>query len=119
MESAFLDLCHADHFHELDGGPSANKTAAALAAWINQIKPIQILRLIDDVTAAEINARFALNIGIATKIVNENPAYDDEQSIAVAREIIEERERKARLILYTLVWRNPTFRTLSSMFELF
>ncbi len=47
IDSAYLDLARADAFHEFEDGPSKERRAAAVCAWINRLHPIQFTGLID------------------------------------------------------------------------
>lgn len=121
VDSAFLDLDRANAFHELKGGPSAAKVGAAISSWVNRLKPIQLMRDLNEVVACEINARYALSLGLAIKFVNTpdtQQAYTQNQALAVAKETLNENPRKGQLLLYSMIWRNPDFRMLSTVFEL-
>jgi hypothetical protein len=117
VHSAYLDLWQSDNFHTLQDGPSSSKKAAALTCWLNRIKPIQLVTDSEHPIRFFLNPIFALEVGWAVS------AHSGLQSTGVdgicdyIRDVMKETDLD-NLLTYTLVWRTPGFRELSTLFEL-
>ena len=111
IESAYVDLKRADNMHEMEDGPSPSQFAAALIAWLNRFRPVQVPEEADQDWLPFMNAIIALQAGLILKWQNEGIR-------TIPREIIEEGHYWEPLI-YELMWRNPGYRELSTLLGIF
>jgi len=113
IDSAFLDLKRAEAFHEFDGGPSADKIAAAMTYWVNRFHPLVINChtrrhhwLISFHADLAIMAGLAICAGLSCSTPEEFQHYLE--SIPT---------EKLDALRYTLTWRDNSFRSLIPWFE--
>lgn len=124
IHSAYIDLWQAERFHDLKGGPSPVRMAAAVTCWINRFKPIQFTKDTEDsVICLFLNSIFALETGWSLKLSLENEMATplergNYRTLALAhiKEVITEGDR-GNILVYALMWRNPSFRELVTLFE--
>lgn len=124
LDSALLDLMQADVFHDLKDGPNSSKVGAALTCWLNRFKPIQLPELVKDPKLEPevpmLNAMFALEVGWAFKWCLDEQERNPNVPVSVAvkhlHDVIKERQTANNLV-YTLMWRNPGFKELATLFE--
>lgn len=136
MESAYVDLASAESIHNHDRGPSPSKFGAAIACWINRVKPIQFMGEIEETSSEDadaeedmalVNAIFALVVGRCYKWHFDYDA-DTEQAHLLTLDktlpskivqIIEAVQEDVRVgeIIYHLAWRSPDFRGLIPIFQ--
>jgi hypothetical protein len=125
IDSAYLDLMHAEGSHNLDNGVSADKIGAALTCWINRLKPLHFSARMSAEDSPFLNSIFALEVGWGVKAVFAASKYyaqvpKDKATVMAAdqvREMIKE-SKVGNDLIYTLMWRNPDFKYLSTLFSL-
>ncbi len=109
LNSAYIEMFVATQLHELEGGPSPDKHAAAVASWINRIKPIQFPSGIARKEYVYLNSHFALLTGLLMK-------FGLEKRKGILHEVLAENKAINELI-YVMVWRNPSYRELTTLFR--
>jgi hypothetical protein len=123
IDSAYLDIGQAEGFHNLNNGVSASKVGASLASWVNRLKPIHFKGNISSETAPFLNSVLALEAGWSVKLVflyaETNLQTEDRPTSAadIVREMIRE-YGYGNVLIYKLMWRNPDFKTMSTLFSL-
>ena len=127
LESAYIDLRSLEMIHDHDRGPSASKVGAALACWINCLKPIQFkdpgvpsspendpagdIALVNSVFAVIVGWGFILHDG-PQRTSTDGPANSSEQVLEMMRE-----DARTNDLIYHLAWRSPNFRSLIPIFQ--
>lgn len=118
VHSAYLDLWQSDNFHELEEGPSPSKKGAALTCWINRIKPIQLKNESGHSICGFLNAIFAFEVGWSVMAHSKMKSIGEVDKICDHIRAVMKETDLDNLFVYTLVWRSPGFRELSTLFEL-
>ncbi|MBF0139204.1 MAG: hypothetical protein HQL74_02870 [Magnetococcales bacterium] len=128
IDSAYLDLKRSDTFHDLSEGPSHFKKGAALACWINRLRPVQFLSRVNLITSEDvymINSVLALRVGLTMmwvydiqKIIG-SKGIDEDSFLEHSEDYIPDGklEKKMKEIVYTFSWRFPDFRTVTTFFK--
>lgn len=111
IQSAYLDVYHTAELHEMeDDAPSAEKKGAAVTCWINRFRPLQLVEQTTDYRCAFVNSTVALMSGLEL-------IWSEKQKIGTPDEVLADTNRLNNL-MYLLLWRNPSYKILSTMFEL-
>ncbi|MDQ6951842.1 MAG: hypothetical protein Q9M26_09265 [Mariprofundales bacterium] len=108
LNSAYIDIYISTFLHEMDGGPSPSKHGAAIASWINIIKPMQFPNGSQE-SCVYINSHWALLTGLMVK-------FQMEERKGALYEVLHE-NKKLNALIYTLVWRNPSYKELTTLFQ--
>jgi hypothetical protein len=111
LASAYIDLFYSQLIHDMqDGAPSYEKMAAAITAWINRIRPVQLLQSVNNEECSLVNASIAITTGLNIKWTgnkNEGNPWD-----------VMRGNNKVNNLLHLLVKRSPCYWHLTPVFEL-
>ncbi len=120
LESAYLDLWKYEQFHDLEDGPAPERISAAVASWINRWRPVQFKQETNHEICAFFNSIFAFEVGWAIKVSSKMTDIDHEPPEVIANLIADtpQGSKLDNLIIYTMMWRNPSFKDLIPVFEL-
>lgn len=110
IDAAYLDVYYPNEFHDQEnGGPSAERHAAAVMAWLNRFRPIQVNAGVHEEWAPFINSFLALHVGLTIKMKMG-------ARHGIAEELIEESGQLNDLI-YMLHWRSPDYKQLTTLLQ--
>ncbi|MDX8412762.1 MAG: hypothetical protein R8J85_01615 [Mariprofundales bacterium] len=108
LNSAYIDIYMSTFLHEMNGGPSPSKHGAAIASWINIIKPMQFPNGSKE-SCVYINSHWALLTGLMVK-------FQMEERKCTLYDALHE-NKKLNELIYTLVWRSPSYKELTTLFQ--
>lgn len=122
FDSAYNELVRDKDFHGYKNGPSGEKRAAAVAAWVAILRPIHFLEDMEpDKSLMFVNAFFGLWTALSIKAALE-AAKEQTSTEAEAQEIVDRLDESwddaVHELLYAMVWRNPDYRQLALVFRL-
>ena len=107
--SACIDVNSSTLIHDMNDGASIDKKAAAVCCWLNRLKPVQLSKGVSIEGCAYFNAHLALLVGVSWLLPKED-------YIGCKLESMYE-SGKLNHLLYTLVWRNPSYKELTTLFQ--
>lgn len=110
IHAAYLDIYYPNEFHDQEKDPSPDRHAAAVMAWLNRYKPLQVRSSVCEDWAIFINSFLALHVGLTIKLKMTG-------KIGVAQELIAEIPNINDMI-YVLHWRSPDFKYLTTLIQL-
>ncbi|MCP4044241.1 MAG: hypothetical protein GY731_20185 [Gammaproteobacteria bacterium] len=118
IESAFIDLYQSSLIHELIDAPSPAKKGASVIAWINRLKPIQVIRDTTESKVIFVNSVFALHVGwtMYWQLALPDKLGDISGVCLPAAENLANHDLSNDFI-YHLMWRNPGFRELTLLLQ--
>ena len=110
IDAAYLDIYYPNEFHDQEnGGPSPDRHAATVMAWLNRFKPLQIRAGVHEEWTSFINAFLALHVGLTIKLKMK-------KQMGAAQELISE-IGKINDLVYMLHWRSPDYKQLTSIMQ--
>ncbi len=119
IESAFVDLYRASKIHNFTDAPSLPRKGAAVASWLNRIKPIRICGRPNQSQFVWLDPFFSLLVGYS---ISWSGLYYEDYIKGKIKDvnihnltldaILEDCDHQ-KLIMYHLLWHSPDYRALS------